>query len=92
MNNKRRAKIRKAVKKVEKIKDMISEVMDFIDDVRMEEEEMFDNLPEWKQTLEHGIDSGDAARDIQEGMDELSYADSNLNEAVNMLKGVADNE
>lgn len=89
MNNQRRAKIRKALKKIERIKDMIHEVTDFIEDVRMEEEEMFDNLPDWKQTLEHGIASEEAALDIQEAIDELEYADSNLEEAVNMLKGAS---
>ena len=85
MNNQRRAKIRKAIKKIDKVKDMIAEVTDFIEDVRMEEEEMFDNLPDWKQTLELGINSEEAARDMQEAMDELSYADTDLETATDRL-------
>ena len=90
MNNKRRAKIRKAAKKVQKIIDMTAEVSDFIDDIRMEEEEMFDNLPDWKQTLEHGIKSEEAQADLQESVDEIGYANTNLEEAINMLKGVSE--
>lgn len=90
MNNQRRAKIRKAIKKIDKVKDMIAEVTDFIEDVRMEEEEMFDNLPDWKQTLELGINSEEAARDMQEAMDELSYADTDLETATDRLKEAID--
>jgi hypothetical protein len=86
MNNQRRAKIRKAIKKIEKIKGMLEEVTEDIDTIKMDEECMFDNLPDWKQTSEHGIASEDAARDMQEGMDEIEYSDTQLGEAIGRLE------
>jgi hypothetical protein len=89
MNNQRRAKVRKAERKLQKLIDQANIVTEFIDDIQFEEEEMFDNLPDWKQTAEHGIASEDAARDLQEAVDEIGYGVTNFEEAMNALKGVS---
>lgn len=90
MNNQRRAKLRKAIKQLDAIKDRIAQVSEMVDEVKMDEETMFDNLPDWKQVSDHGLASEDAARDMGEAISELEYADTNLEEAVNLLKGIAD--
>jgi hypothetical protein len=90
MNNQRRQKIRKAIKKIEKIKDRLEEITEDIDAIKMDEECMFDNLPDWKQTSDHGVASEEAARDMQEAMDEIEYADTNLETSMDRLKEVAE--
>jgi hypothetical protein len=89
MNNQRRAKIRKAERKLQKLIDQANIVTEFIDDIIFEEEEMFDNLPDWKQTAEHGIASEEASRDLQGAIDEIGYGVTNFEEAMNALKGVS---
>lgn len=89
MNNKRRAKIRKVERKLQKLIDLSAELQDDIDAVRMDEECMFDNMADWKQVSDLGVASEDAARDLQEAVDEMGYANTNFEEAMGHLKGVS---
>lgn len=89
MNNQRRAKLRKAVRNINKAKDLISGISESIEEVKMDEETMYDNLPDWKQTSEHGLAAEEACCDMQQAIDELEYADTNLDEAVGLLEGIA---
>ena len=90
MNNQRRAKLRKAIKKLNAIKDDIDQVSDLIDEVKMDEETMFDNLPDWKQTSDHGLASEDAARDMAEAIDQLSFSTTDIEEAIGNLQAVTE--
>ena len=75
MNANRRKQIDKCFKRLEEIEGMIGEVLEMIADVKNEEEEAYDNLPESLQETERGqamydaIDALDSAYEALEAFD-----------------------
>lgn len=81
MNANRRKQIGKCFKRLEEIEGMIGEVLEMIADVKDEEEEAYDNLPESLQESGRGqamydaIDALDSAYEALEDFDISSVTD-----------------
>lgn len=80
MNNVRRNKIHKLIKELEKIEtsfdsSILSGCMSVLEDIKNNEEEAFDNMPEGLQYSSRGMDSEAAIENLDEALEYLKEID-----------------
>ena len=80
MNKERRKRIKDANKRLDEIIVLLNNYRDIIDDVKIEEEIAFDNLPE-------GFQEGLRGMEMQEAIDTLDEALDNIDNMIEELGG-----
>jgi t-SNARE complex subunit (syntaxin) len=75
MNDKRRREIRK-------IKEQIADLAMRLEDIRDQEQESFDNMPESLQQGERGEKMESAINELEEVINDIQYADDKLETAA----------
>ena len=73
MNNIRRKKISKLIRTLELLngnysKEVLNQCKGVLEDIKNEEEESFDNMPEGLQYSQQGMDSEDAIENLEEAL------------------------
>lgn len=75
MNANRRKQIAEAAKLIEQAHDLILAASEQLEDVRTDEEDAFDNLPDSLQETDRGEAMQEAIDNLQEAIDELENFD-----------------
>lgn len=78
MNNQRR-------KRINKLKEQLSNLITELQDIQMDEEMAYDNMPEGLQCSQRGMDSEDAIACMGDANESLEDASNSIEEAINAL-------
>ena len=65
------------------VKDLLSQAVTLVDQVRSEEQDAFDNLPENLQDSDRAANMEEAISELEEAMDCINDASEHLDEASN---------
>lgn len=68
-------------KRLDKVMEFLSQARDLLEEVKDEEQEYYDNMPESLQSGEKGDKASTAISEMEEVLNNLEYADSSLETA-----------
>lgn len=85
MNNARRKEIRKILNELVNLKILSEELNERLEQLKDEEEESFNNMPEGLQTSERGIISEEAISQLDSVLDYMADCNDNINECRDLL-------